>query len=124
MRALRIVAVIGALALMIGEIWRSWGVGRPIAFVLDDQIAGALMIWGAIAVRHETVRSRALFSAGWGVAAGMLYGSFFGKVFDPSHAQPGNWNLGVLTALLGVAFAIAIIGLIASIRLRIPESQA
>jgi hypothetical protein len=111
MKALRIIAVILALSLMIGECWRSWGVGRPVMFVLDDQLMGGFLIAGAWAVRRETVRTRAAFSAAWGVVAGMLYGSFFGKVFEPAKAQAGNWNLGVLTMLLGVAFVTSLVGL-------------
>ena len=111
MKALRIIAVILALSLMIGECWRSWGVGRPVMFVLDDQLMGGFLIAGAWAVRRETVRTRAAFSAAWGVVAGMLYGSFFGKVFEPTKAQAGNWDLGVLTMLLGVAFVTSLVGL-------------
>jgi hypothetical protein len=115
MLALRLLGLVGALSLMIGELWRSWGAGRHILFVLDDQFAGLLMLAGVWAMRRDTLRNRALFAAGWGVAVGMLYGSFFGKLIDPAHVQAGNWNAGVLTALLGFAFAIAIAGLVASI---------
>jgi hypothetical protein len=111
MKALRIFAVFGALSLMIGELWRSWGVGRPIMFVLDDQFAGAFMLATAWAMRNDTIHTRAAFAASWGVAAGMLYGSFFGKLIEPERATPGNWDLGVLTALLGVAFVGALVGL-------------
>jgi hypothetical protein len=117
MKALRTVAVILALSLMIGEYWRSWGVGRPIMFVLDDQLMGGFLIAAAWAVRNETVRTRTAFSAAWGVVAGMLYGSFFGKVFEPASAQAGNWDLGVLTVLLGIAFLVSLVGLWLSITL-------
>ena len=111
MTALRAVGVLLALSLMIGEVWRSWGVGRPVMFVLDDQLMGGFMLAAAWAVGRETLRTRAAFSAAWGVLAGMLYGSFFGKVFDPAAAQPGNWDLGVLTWLIGVAFVVSLVGL-------------
>jgi hypothetical protein len=117
MKTLRTLAVIAALALMIGELWRSWGVGRPVLFVLDDQLAGGFMLAAAWAMRDDTKRNRAAFSAAWGVAVGMLYGSFFGKLIEPQSAVPGNWNLGVLTALLGFAFAVALAGLWFSITL-------
>jgi hypothetical protein len=117
MKTLRIIAVIGALALMIGEAYRSWGIGRPVAFWMDDMLAGALMIAAAIAVGRPTIGSRAFFSGAWGISVGMLYGSFFGKVFDPSSSNPGNFDLGVLTILIGIAFAISIAGFLASIRL-------
>ncbi len=123
MKALRIIAIIGALALMLGEAYRSWGVGRPVAFWMDDMLVGAMMIASAVAVGKPTVGTRAFFSASWGVATGMLYGSFFGKVFDPKNANAGNFDLGLLTALIGVAFVIAIIGLIASISIDPPTER-
>lgn len=91
--------------------------GRPIMFVLDDQLMGGFLIATAWVVRHESVRTRAAFSAAWGVVAGMLYGSFFGKVFEPASAQAGNWDLGVLTVLLGIAFLVSLVGLWLSITL-------
>ena len=121
MRAFRIFSIICALGLMIGEAYRSWGVGRPIAFVLDDMLAGAMMIAAAIMVVRPTRARRSFLSAAWGVAVGMLYGSFFGKVFDPASTNSGNFSLGLLTALVGVAFAISLAGLIASILL--PDSE-
>lgn len=117
MKALRIIAVLGAMAIMVGELYRSWGVGRPIAFVLDDMLAGAMMLSAAWLVRRETVARRAYFLAAWGVAVGMLYGSFFGKLFDPARATAGNFEIGTLTVLLGLAFSLAITGLVASILL-------
>lgn len=111
MKSLRILAVLLALSLMIGELWRSWGAGRPIMFILDDQLMGGFLLVAAWTVRHETIRTRSAFSAAWGVVAGMLYGSFFGKLIDPGSTQAGNWSLDVLTYLVGVAFSVSIIGL-------------
>ena len=117
MKWLRILAVLFALSLMIGEVWRSWGVGRPVMFVLDDQLMGGFLLVAAWAVAKETVRNRIAFAAAWGANTGMLYGSFFGKVFAPEEAQAGNWDLGVLTWLIGLAFVVSLIGLWSSIAL-------
>lgn len=117
MAILRIVAVLLALSLMIGECWRSWGADRPVVFVLDDQLMGGFLLAAAWAVRSETGLSRAAFSAAWGVVVGMLYGSFFGKVFDPARSDSGNWDFGVLTALIGLAFAVSLLGLAFSLLL-------
>lgn len=104
-----------ALSLMIGEVIRSWGVGRPIMFVLDDFFVGGLLLAGAVLMARPTRTRWAVFVAGWGACAGMLYGSFFGKVFDPASANSGNFELGVLTALIGVAFVVSLVGLASSI---------
>jgi hypothetical protein len=124
MKLLRVASILLALSLMLGEAYRTWGAGRPIAFWMDDMLVGAMLILSAIAVAKETPATRSFFSASWGVATGMLYVSFFGKVFDPANGNPGNFDLGLLTALIGAAFAVSILGLILSIRLPLAQAGA
>lgn len=115
MKALRIIAVVFALAMMLGEAYRTWGANRPVYAWLDDQILGAFLLLGAWLTKTPNGRNCAVFSTAWGFSAGMLYPSFFGKVFQPMQTQPGNFSLAVLTWLIGFAFATAIIGTILSI---------
>lgn len=117
MLILRIIAVIQALSLIIGETYRSWGAGRHWLFVVDDYWISALLLLGAWAMKTDSIRNRALFAAGWGAHAGMLYGSFFGKLIEPSSSNPGNFGIGLLTALIGLAFTTSVLGMIASILL-------
>ena len=100
-----------ALSLMIGELIRSWGAGRPIMFVLDDFFMGGLLLVGAIVMASPTRLRWGVFVAGWASCAGMLYGSFFGKVFAPETSNSGNFDLGFLTAIIGLAFMVSLIGL-------------
>jgi hypothetical protein len=116
-KRLRLLAVLLALSLMVGEAWRSWGAGRPAYAWIDDQIMGAMLLAGAWAMARDTMARRAFFAAGWGVNAGMLYGSFFGKLFEPARADAGNFDLGVLTSLVGLAFAVSVLGMIMTIML-------
>lgn len=90
MLILRIIAVIQALSLIIGETYRSWGAGRHWLFVVDDYWISGLLLLGAFAMKTDSLRNRALFAAGWGANAGMLYGSFFGKMIEPSSSNPGQ----------------------------------
>ncbi|ATY31679.1 hypothetical protein [Sphingomonas psychrotolerans] len=121
MKLLRILSVLAALLVMTGEGYRSWGAGRPAVFWMDDMLAGTMMIAAAFLVGRPTFATHSFFSAAWGVAVGMLYGSFFGKLYDPASANPGNFSIGVLTWLLGLAFILSIAGLIASILLPNPR---
>jgi hypothetical protein len=114
MLILRIIAVIQALGLIIGETYRSWGAGRHWLFVVDDYWISALLLLGAWLVGKPDIRTRALFATGWGANAGMLYGSFFGKLIDPSSSNAGNFGMGLLTGLIGLAFVTAVIGMFAS----------
>lgn len=115
MLILRAIAVIQSLGLILGETWRSWGAGRHWLFVVDDYWVSALLLLGAWAMKTDSIRNRALFAAGWGAHAGMLYGSFFGKLIEPASTNAGNFDVGVLTWLVGLAWVTAVIGMIASI---------
>jgi hypothetical protein len=117
MLVLRIIAVIQALSLILGETYRSWGAGRHWLFVVDDYWISALLLAGAWAMKTDSLRSRALLAAGWGANAGMLYGSFFGKLIEPSSSNPGNFDIGLLTWLIGLAWAVSVVGMIASVTL-------
>jgi hypothetical protein len=114
MNAVRILAILLGLSLMIGEAWRSWGAGRPVYAWMDDMIMGGALILAAVFYKAGSRSRLALLAAGWGANAGMLYGSFFGKVFSPAEATPGNWDLGILTWLVGAAFITSLIGLVAT----------
>lgn len=118
LKTLRIISLFGAVLLMVGEAYRSWGVGRPWPFVIDDMLVGALMLWAVYMTRRPSTAGRRFLAAAWGAAAGMLYGSFFGKLVDPASSTPGNFSIGFLTAIVGIAFFISVAGLIASITVR------
>ncbi|HEY8121584.1 MAG TPA: hypothetical protein VII78_09720 [Myxococcota bacterium] len=115
-QTLRVLGVLHGSLLVLGETLRSWGQGRPLAFVLDDFLIGGFVIGAALAFRADDLRRRAALAAAWGANAGGLYSSFFGKLF----AEPGaefhtNIPAGLLTALIGLAFATSLFGMIATI---------
>lgn len=115
MAILRVLAVVLAVSLMAGELWRSWGTERQLVFVVDDMIIGVLLLAGAWAMARDAVRRRAMFCAAWGFSAGLLYPSFFGKLVAPAEVDSGNWNMSALTVLVGLAFGTSVIGMVASI---------
>jgi len=113
--ALRILAVVLGLSLIAGEAYRSWGAGRHPTAWLDDMFMGGLLLVGAWLLRNETPARRAFFTGAWAVSIGALWGSFFGKVFAPQGSNPGNFDMGVLTILVGLAFATSLIGFVWSL---------
>jgi hypothetical protein len=114
MKIVPLFAILLGLSLMIGEAWRSWGAGRPVYAWMDDMIMGGGLVLAAILYKSDSSARLALLGGAWGANAGMLYGSFFGKVFNPERADAGNWDLGVLTGLIGLAFAVSLAGLAAT----------
>lgn len=109
-------AIVLGSSLIIGETIRSWGQGRNPVFVLDDFLIGVPLIVTAILMARPSPPRWCAFSASFAASAGMLYGSFFNKLFDLSNPASSNINIRLLTALIGLAFVSSILGLFASIR--------
>ena len=124
MKFWRIWAVILGASLMMGESIRSWGQGRNLLFVCDDFLIGIPLVVTAILMGKPTPARWCAFAASFAATAGMLYGSFFGKLVEPSATNAGNWDLGVLTVLVGVAFAVSLAGLVASIALPLQRPRS
>jgi hypothetical protein len=118
-RTLRALGVIHGSTLVVGEVVRSWGQGRPPPFVLDDFLIGGGVILAALWFRPDDLRRRAAFAAAWGANAGGLYGSFFTKLLAEDGAQfHSNIPGGVLTALIGLAFGMSVACMIATIAMK------
>lgn len=117
MKAFRYFTMGLAILIMAGEVYRSIGDGRHIMFVVDDVFLGLAMFFSALWFTKDTAPKRAFFAASWGAAAGGMYGSFFGKLLSENPINSGNLNSTFLTAIIGVFFAISILGIILSIRL-------
>lgn len=116
MKMFRKLSIVLALLLMAGETFRSYGDGRHIMFILDDFFAGIFMIWAALKFTRDEPARRAAFAAAWGVAAGMLYGSFFGKLLADAPINSGNFDPNLLTGLIGIAFFGSLLGLYLAIK--------
>jgi len=109
-------ALLGS-SLMIGETIRSWDQGRNLLFVLDDFMIGIPLVVTAVLMSKPTIARACAFAASFAATAGMLYGSFFGKLIDLSDPASSNIEIHLLTSLIGAAFISALAGLVASIRL-------
>jgi len=123
MKAFRYFTIALGLLNMLGEFYRSVGDGRHIMFVLDDTFLGLALIFSALWFTKDTPPRRAFFAASWGAAAGGIYGSFFSKLLSETPINSGNLNPTFLTTILGVLFAISILGVILAIRLPYGEER-
>ena len=115
----RYLAYVGGVAAPLADTIRRWSTWRdnpPALF--DDYIIGALLIYGAWRVGRDARSGQRFLAAAWGFACGMGYASFFGQLYanrlgvvDPSNL-PGAW----VAVVKGVAFALSILALAASLR--------
>jgi len=102
--------------------WHTWQDNPPTFF--DDYILGGLLLFGAWRVGKNAQSGQKFLSAGWGFMCGMVYLSFFGQLedirlgsIDPAPV-PSEW----VAVIKGIGFALAILGLVTSLRRITDES--
>ena len=117
MRTFIKITIILATINIFGEIYRSWGDGRNIVWILDDVLAGLLLIFAAIMFTKDTLSRRALFAAAWGVSLGMIYMSFFSSLLNGSEFNSGNLDWQFLLVVKAFIFLLCIFGVFAAVRL-------
>ncbi len=108
MKTFRYITIALAILLMIGEVYRSWGDGRNIVWVLDDFFVGLLLVSSAILFSKNTPARRAFFAGAWGAGLGMIYPSFFASLLDGAAFNSGNLDWRLLLGLKGFAFLVII----------------
>jgi hypothetical protein len=104
-------AIVLGLLLPLGETIRRWGHWETWIFWIDDFIIGALLLFGAWAVLRGRENGARILAAGWGVAFGMLYPSFFSHLEKMSAPDVGRFPHRILTGMIGFAFLGSIVGL-------------
>lgn len=117
MRTFIKITIILATINIFGEIYRSWGDGRNIVWILDDVLAGLFLIVAAIMFTKDTLSRRSLFAAAWGVSLGMIYMSFFSSLLSGSEFNSGNLDWQFLLAVKALIFLLCIFGVFAAVRL-------
>jgi hypothetical protein len=102
--------------LALAETCRRWGNWPFLPFLLDDWIAGMLLVYGAVRARRDWPTGRPFQIAGWAFTSGMLYMSFFGHLEHRSDPRESGWvPHGALVGIVGCLFALALLGLAATL---------
>ena len=98
--------------LALAETVRRWGNWPFLPFVLDDWIAGMLLVYGAVRARRDWIEGRPYQVAGWAFTSGMMYMSFFGHLEHWSQPPDAGWvPHEALLGIIGLLFALALVGL-------------
>jgi len=83
---------------------------------VDDFIAGGLLLYAARAVSRGRPNGPVLLVAAWAVLCGGLYGSFFYQLQSAATLDVSGLETGTVVAVKGVLYAIALAGLVRSVR--------
>jgi hypothetical protein len=98
--------------LALAETCRRWGNWPFLPFLLDDWIAGLLLVYGALRARRDWPTGRPYQVAGWAFTSGMMYMSFFGHLEHRADPQETGWvPHEALLGIIGLLFALAVAAL-------------
>ena len=119
--------------LAVAEVIRNGGVIQWWPFWVVDYVAVALLQWGAFSVLWTpNDRGVGILTAGWGFTAAMFYMSLFGHIdeiaktgvpFSLSNIQLAT-DEPMLTIIIGVLFAITVVGLVTSLAAEVREGAS
>ena len=110
----RQVAAYGGAILPLLETWRrrhEWTEIAKLPFILDDFVIGAMLLWGAWAVRRSSRTGRPILVAAWGVACGMGYPSFFSELVRLGEPDPSGVATSKVVLVKAVLLGLAILGM-------------
>ncbi len=96
--------------------WHTWRENPPAFF--DDYILGGLLLYGAWRVGKDARNGQKFLATGWAFMCGMAYSSFFSQLerIKSGAIDPAPISSEWVAVIKGVGFALAIIGLITSLR--------
>lgn len=82
----------------------------------DDFIAGGLLLYAAWSVSRGRRHGEAMLVAAWAVLCGGLYGSFFWQLESSGATDVSGLPSSTVVLIKGFLYAIALAGLVLSIR--------
>jgi hypothetical protein len=116
----RWLAIVGGILVPLSEILRRYHQmldSSTMPFWMDDFILGGMLLYGAWRTRHDVARGMPALTAGWGIACGMGYSSFFAQLAT-IQAQPtdvSGASATMVVTIKGIALAFGVIGLITAL---------
>lgn len=109
------------VALPLLEVLRRGTNFSTISGYVDDFIAGALLLYAARAVSRQQPSGPVLLAAAWAVLCGGLYSSFFGQLESAASHDVSGLPSATVVLIKGALYAVALLGLVRSIRAAVPS---
>lgn len=119
--------------LSLAEVVRNGGTVQWWPFWVVDYIAVGLLLWGAAAVLWKpSTRGLPVLTAGWGFTCAMFWMSLFGHIDEIStsgvamslESISSATDEPMLTIIIGVLFAITVVGLVTSLAAELREGAS
>lgn len=108
-------ALVFGLFLAVAETTRNWGNWQWWPFWLVDYIAAALLVASYRLVSRGARGAHAMLAGAWGFTTAMFYSSFWSHIESFDQPADGNLEQTPLTVIIGVLWAITIVGFVLSL---------
>jgi hypothetical protein len=109
------------------ETWRRWhqfGDVRMWPVIFDDYLMGGFLLAASLVAARSPARGRTWLAGAWGVATGMMYGSFFLQLGNPLGPDPSGFPLALVLLVKGIMLATCVSGLVTSVISAATSSRA
>jgi hypothetical protein len=111
--------ILGPLVIAI-ETWRRWhqfGEIRMWPAIFDDYLVGGFLLYAARVARPTNQsRGRRNRAPAWGVATGMMYGSFFAQLERLAERDPSGLPAWPVVIAKGIGLLVCLVGLVAALK--------
>jgi hypothetical protein len=115
LRASARLALLFGSFLALAEVARNWGNWQWWPFWLVDFIAAGLLVAGASLVLRGRAQGAQVLAGAWGFTSAMFYMSFWSHIEHFNEPADGNLAQGPLTVVIGVLWAVTIVGFVLSL---------
>ena len=113
--AIRLLALVFGAFLAVAELARNWGNWQWWPFWVVDFIAAGLLVAGGALLLRGHARGLQVLSGAWGFTSAMFYMSFWSHIEHFDQPADGNLAQGPLTVVIGVMWAITLLGFVLSL---------
>lgn len=98
------------------DVWRRFGRWHEWPVILDDVLAGVLLLVAIVKLRRRTSDGRLYLAVAWAYGVGMMYGSFFGQLMEVTRPDASGLPAPFVVGVKAVLLVLCVLGLVGAVR--------
>jgi uncharacterized membrane protein len=98
------------------DLWRRFGRWHEWPVILDDVLAGVLLLVAIAKLRRRASDGRLYLAVAWAYGVGMMYGSFFGQLMEIARPDASGLPAPFVVGVKAVLLVLCVLGLVGAVR--------